>query len=311
MPVTAEEAAQSAQLNEEKWSSVEYRRLLKEVKKDPDSYDIWVAHGSNSGSLPGFVAEKGLVPIGWILGGRSKAVPFSGELQRGITERGINLRAISFSMPDRHRQVLEYAHDYSHAIHYSGHEKKLGWNPEKSEEWITINKRALDDPEANNPIFKHMNPQYQNIIQLEGMRQKAWQELSSYERELVGDPFPIVYGINHQFIRELSPKFSVWGSEVPELLIEDRVDSSRLTVFCPEDKREAVKKYFGSKSLDAVRILPLEVYAFLVELYFHLHTPNQWNDRSIEQFQTRFSNPHEFIQALKRHEVNLPFLQEE
>lgn len=81
MATTTAETTEPLMGNDIRHRLPEYKRYLNEVKKDPDGYDILVAHGSNSGSLYGFALEGGLVPTGWMIEGKSKAVPFTGSLK--------------------------------------------------------------------------------------------------------------------------------------------------------------------------------------------------------------------------------------
>lgn len=105
----------------------EHKSYLTELKKDPDQYDIWVSSGSNSGSLPGFSVEGGLVPTGWMFSDKSKAVPYSGELSKGIGERGINQEALSFANLDgRSGEALRYAKEERF--------NQKGWTPEIGKE---------------------------------------------------------------------------------------------------------------------------------------------------------------------------------
>ena len=283
----------------------EYQSLLDELKRDLDQYDVWISTGSGSGSLPGFTLEKGLVPTGWMLSDQSKAIPYSGELGRGIGERGINRRAISFDSPNSSQfEALEYAKG-----------KKFNqerWTPEIGMEEREQLLRSLDEYEDQG-----MKEWFRLEIQIANKRLDGWNNLSSQEQHFISHPFPIVYGINQRHKQALDPKVQRLRPDFTEVYIEGKVDAEKLTIFCPRERVSEVKIYAHNKGLSGVVVLPLEVFSFLVNLWWHQSRSNDDIYRMTAEerkeydlrwyiFNKRFPTIHTFVDALRRWDAKSP-----
>lgn len=279
----------------------EHKSLLVELKRDLENYDIWISTGSNSGSLPGFALERGLVPTGWMLSGQSKAVPYSGELSKGMGERGINQRAISFDSPEgTQSEALRYARSEGF--------NQRGWTPEvgiKNKEQLLTYLNESED--------QHMKDYYNLQILITKRRLEQWSNLSPQERLFISDPFPVIYGINDQYRQLLRPKVQKLNPHASEeVFIEGKVDAENLTLFCPREKILEVKEYLKGKQLQGVKVLPFEVFSFLVDLWlWHLPPDSEWRQLTYNEqkhreekiwweFNKRFPTIHSYVDALRR-----------
>lgn len=166
----------------------------------PDS-KVDFFHGSNSSSLEGVIKE-GLKPFGEL-----NTVPFSGTLDAGITKGGINTSFISTVKSS----LAPKAYDYTTA-------KLEGWNPyvhEKinqnlieSRAKILSERGSLEEQiakgaevsEVDKAVLKHFEQEISRIdtnLDLEKRRLDAWQNLTEEQKDLVKNPFPVLYGIKH------------------------------------------------------------------------------------------------------------------
>lgn len=283
----------------------EKNSLLKELKNDLDSYDIWISTGSSSGSLPGFAKEKGLVPAGWMISGQSKAVPYSGEFGKGMGVRGINKEAVSFSSPEsRQSYSVEYAthHDFN----------TKGWTPEKGLD----SKNWLEGELANLPEGGDRREWFKMALEVEQRRLEGWNSISSIEQQFISKPFPIIYGINYKHRQEFEPSIErfdrkdIGGGEV---FIRGKIEASKLTLFCPRKNMDELQNYFTDKGV-RITLLPLEVFSFLHDLWnWQLpHTSNlismdynerkKWEQKGWD-FNKNFPTIHAYVDALKRWEA--------
>lgn len=275
-----------------------YQTFYDELRQDIDDYDVWISAGSSSGSFPGFTLEKGLVPIGWMIDGRSQAIPYSGELSRGLT--GINSRGVSFDSRDSWPET---------ALRYATSERfnTSGWNPAKGvkEKEQLENSWMMTDPDAKKWA--------QSRLAIYNKQLETWDKLTPQEQQFVMNPFPVIYAINYRNRQTIEPRLQKLRSEITsEEFVEGTVDADGLTVFCPRERLEEVKGYFKGKNLGRVPVLPIEVLAFLIYSWIthpsitELDTPLDIVGARFHEFRRRFPSTHSFIDALKRWDAKSP-----
>lgn len=280
------------------------KSLLKELRQSNlDSYDLLVTTGSTSGSLIGFTLEGALVPAGWILDGRSQAIPFSGELREGIAEMsstfGINREAVSFSRSGY--SALEYTRK---PFNWNG------WTPEKGREAIDRYRQSQKDPKNQTAPYAYLPAHYETLIRIESARIAKWDDLSSQEQQFVSSPFPVIYGIPYRYQREISSRISEIKPKPigwDEVFIVGKVEAQYLTVLVPRDKIEVVKAYFESKGLVSRNpYLPLEVFCFILEQASNLSRRHTNLEKNVYNLFT----PHDYIDAFRRWELELEWIKE-
>lgn len=283
----------------------EHQSLLAELRRDLEDYDIWISTGSNSGSLPGFALEQGLVPVGWMVSGQSTVVPYSGELGSGL--RGINKVAVSFDSPDSHQ---------SEALKYAKGERfnQTGWTPE-----VGIQRKEQLLTYLNETRDQDMKDYYNLQLLITQKRLEQWGNLSSQERLFISDIFPVIYGIHDRYRQLLRPKVQKLNSAASnEVFIEGKVNAEKLTIFCPREKVSEVKGYLKSKELQKTKVFPLEVFSFLVNLWvWHLPPDYKMEGLTYNQqaritgrvswrFHESFPTIHAYVDALRRWEAKFP-----
>lgn len=219
------------------------------------------------------------------------------------------MRGISFTKPDSHELALWFAHSisYSDSFRYNN-SGELGWTPEGARQHISeMQQRLARMADKNNIAILN------NTVKIERIRLSFWENFSPEEMSFVSNPFPLVYGIPYKFAQEFIPQFK--DLEYPgeedsgEVFIEGKIDTPKLNIFTPANKIKTVQEYLKSKGLASVQILDLNVYRFLVELYLYLYPQEEWGPKLEKRFKTRFKGPHDFIDALKRHQSDMPFLE--
>jgi hypothetical protein len=195
-------------------------------------HDSQFFHGSTSASLLAFTNynqfQGKLIPTG-ILESQGK-VPFSGEIAFG--RRGINQNNISTAHLGRIEDAIQYANQQS-------------WNPEIGLQSI---KEAEDYP-------KELRI---NIVEITEARIREWEKLDPFEKALVSDGFPVLYGIKPRTHRkkDLSTvRSAVYG----EVAISNEVNPDEIKViYIPRDKIEGIKTLIQTKFPD-IKIEPLEL----------------------------------------------------
>lgn len=277
-----------------------YQTFYDELRQDADNYDVWTSTGSSSGSLPGFALERGLVPIGWIVDGWSQAVPYSGELSRGLT--GINSWAVSFDSRDSWPETaLRYA--ISETFNTSG------WNPTKGvkEKEQLEGSGMMTDPNAQKWA--------QSRLIIYNKQLEMWDKLTPQEQQFVMNPFPVIYAISYRNRKNIEPRLRKLNPEASnEEFVEGKVDVDVLTVFCPRERLGDVKGYFKGKNLSSVPVLPIEVLAFLIYSWItrpsleELNNPSWIVEERLHTFRRSFPSLHSFIDALKRWDAKSPIL---
>lgn len=238
----------------------------------PDS-KVDFFHGSNSASLEGAIKE-GLKPYGELT-----AVPFSGTLDAGITKGGINTSSISAVKAS----LAPKAYDYTTG-------KLEGWNPHvhekinqnliESRAKILSKRDSLEEQitegaevsETNKAILKHFEQEISRIdtnLDLEKRRLDAWQNLTEEQKDLIKNPFPVLYGIKHE--GETSPV----RSEVAGERGLPKVEPQNLIIFVlPEhiEKAERMTQALGSK-------IPVKS---IFELTGNIAEPSEWMNNDLK-----------------------------
>lgn len=281
---------------------IERGPLFKELQRNPELYDILIAHGSNSGSLIGFAVEKGLVPAGWMLIENSVAsVPFSGELSKGLfRERGVNKKAVSFGGPSfsGHRE----AHDYATTTNETKRNVE-GWTPELGRRIMELSHSKLEDPYYAKD--ESLRDTTLKSIEIEERRIAAFNTLSPQEQNFVTDPYSVVYGVHYEHYRDIvscvEKMYDGMGSEITgEVYIEGKIDASLLTLFVPRVRIEETKEYLKVKGDLSVPVFPLEVYSFLVKRDWANWDPSGDIYKQARTLWECFPTLHHYIEGMKR-----------
>jgi hypothetical protein len=222
--------------------------------------------GSSSGSLPGFVRLRGLVPTGSILRDHPEVVPFSGELSIGASSHGVNNARISLSpsvqLADRYSRVDD------------------GWSMGKSAQIISETKdllqrrlREVENGKGSDDVLRESGElNYAKLftdslrvkIEIEERRQVLWDTLDSTEKAFVSHPFSLIYGIKQEGSIFDESRYEYFGSDAggPEIIHKGKISiddqaSGRFILFCPSENIEALDKYLKQKNI-SISIHPIE-----------------------------------------------------
>ncbi|MFH0936877.1 MAG: hypothetical protein V1808_01130 [Candidatus Daviesbacteria bacterium] len=276
--------------------------FLEKLKKDAESYDISLFHGSNSASLIGVTRAKGLLPAGQMVSEDSNAVPFSGELDKGIEENGVNREAISFTKDFPH-VAIEYSglHEYKRA--QRGYRAKNefsnfgfninGWNLAKGQLELEKLNQQLRGSKYDDPDFVRYRASIETRITLEKKRLAIWPTLSLKEQNFIEDPFSILYGINFANFQKISNKLhKIPQGSASEYYVQGKVDESVMTILCPGEKMDVVKKYLLDNGIK-MPVLSLEILDFLITEFTYWIGKN-----SGKSMWSNFGSLHDYISAL-------------
>jgi len=190
-------------------------------------------HGSNSSSLVGVLNKElsGLRPTGDIL--KSGMVPYSGELNSGISDSGVNRDNISVVPRENINVALDYVRN--------GDGK---WSPIEGKKEIEKLRHYLDvmrmDPsDITDKRDKWMQSVWgeaqiepaKRKIEIEKSRIVQWRQLNQSEKELIGDSFEVLYGINYE-----GNVTSVRSGITNECGIRGTVPLNDLTIYVPDER---------------------------------------------------------------------------
>lgn len=160
---------------------------------------------------------------------------------------------------------------------------------------------------------------YEQQLLLANRRLEQWDHLSSQEQQLIRQPFPVIYGINHRDKQAFGSRLTKPRVGDGEVAIQGRVDAGNLTLFCPDGKVLDVKDYLKTKGVEGTTVLPIEVFSFLVNLWFFQSRSRgdeyKMNDEErlkkvndMFKFDKSFPTIHSFVDALRRWEAKSPVL---
>lgn len=210
--------------------------------------------GSNSGSLIGFCALRGLAPVGQIIREHPDQVPFSGELFLGASEKGVNQGSVSFCK--KTATAISYAEQPVF--------NTKGWTPELSKERVvSINEEIARmesvsaqsrDAHTGRDLFQEKMEALKTNLAIEERRQRHWIHLGETERSFVTQPFPIVYGIlktpdiDEESFEEMHSDIRGEYKHNGKLPIDD-TKSGQYVLYCPEDKINLVKQYLEQNNV--------------------------------------------------------------
>jgi hypothetical protein len=198
-------------------------------------------HGSSSASLVGVLSEDspGLKCLGRLL--ELGQVPYTGELSSGFTSIAASSKAISVVPIHTIGVAIDFALDHA----------REGWNPIKGRENMQAYQKYLELNYARNDAgdpdwyYKWRKGCIEGIIQVERIRIEKWPLLSEREKELIGNPFPVIYEIYHKG-NTLKIR-SGYGLEVGITCDKGLED---LTIYVPLNQVESVREsasVFGHK----------------------------------------------------------------
>ncbi len=193
-------------------------------------------HGSGSSSLLGFLGKspEGLVPTGELA--KQGKIPFGGEMKFGIdSEFSVNQKSLSTFSFDNFERNVEYASQ--------GFNK--GWTPEKAMQNIQeLQKQSGEIPKKS--------------IEIEKQRIKQWDRLTSQEKALVEEGFPVIYGIAPAPEKRMRWISYEGPSGQKEIAIAGGARPSEVrVVFVPADKVEMVRNILRNSN-DTIRVAPIE-----------------------------------------------------
>ena len=195
-----------------------------------------LGHSSNSSSLLAFTEyngkKGGLIPTGQ-LEAQGK-VPFSGEINFGRS--GVNQDSLSTVLITEKKTVSQYTRLNTE-----------GWSFEKSQ------KKALENVPSKDDL---LNPTVKNDYEIEKLRREQWTKLTSEEKNLVSDPFPIVYGIEP---KRVGVTHSVSSAVHYEVGLKDGASVDEIkSIFVPKDKIEYVKQMLNEKMGEKAKHIRVE-----------------------------------------------------
>ncbi len=175
-----------------------------------------LGHGSNSSSLLAFTEYGGksgeLIPLGQ-LEARGR-VPYSGEIVFGRS--GVNQENLSTVLISEKQTLASYS--------VTG----KGWSVERATETITKYK----------PDVK-VDRMARNLVEVEELRVANWEKLNPAEKNLVQEPFSVVYGIKPN----RPGSVSLVGSDISyEMAVKDGVKADEIvSIGVPKAQVERVK----------------------------------------------------------------------
>ena len=191
-------------------------------------------HGSNSASLLSVIKGKqGLTPTGRLIE-NPKNVPFSGEVNRGVTIRdgemiGMNKEKVSFT----NLENVDTAIDFSTKI--------KPWTPAHARD-------CIEKGEECSQV-------------IEKMRLERWKTLSQSEKDMITQSYPVLYGVTPSSTRNFTDVASQLRETVYlgnyEVGIKNGVGIEEIkVVFVPKNKVEEVKAMLEPGS--EIQVLPIE-----------------------------------------------------
>ncbi len=193
-------------------------------------------HGSGSESLIGVFNKDrpGLRYTGKML--EEGIVPFCGELGWGVAKDGASLVALSVVIPGTVKVAVRYAKDFLKS-----------WNPEIGRKNLESARNRQQNLERK--ISLGDAPEYIKAAatmdklraDIEEKRIANWKSLTDEEKQMISNPFPIVYGINYK-------KPTKWvRSDCPgERGIQETISPNDLVIYVPKTKIERTELYTGN-----------------------------------------------------------------
>ena len=200
-------------------------------------------HGSTSSSLFGVIKQgKGLKPTGQLI--KEGEIPLSGELRLGATSNGVNSNTISTTkITDLEVPVKGYL---------AGGRNNPGFNPENVKKQIENLKDFISNyPQAN---------EYKEMLRIREAQLQKWNTISSQERNLVNDNFPVLYGIKPSNSRKIYTN-KMEGRNATEVNIDGGSGTSEInSLFVPKSEISRVKKLLrasGNTNIQVYDIQPI------------------------------------------------------
>lgn len=195
-------------------------------------------HGSSSASLVGVLNGEpaGLKSFGQL--SEEGKVPYCyASLDLGKSKRGINRKCISAVPPESIKDSVDYALRYS----------KESWTPDIGRR----NLRWLAD-EISRFESRQNLMEYQHVVldllrlekRVQELRIGNWSILSASERELITNPFAIIYGFDYD--GQVIPANSDYHKEVG---IPEIIPLEKLTIYAPNDKLRLTDNFRLTTSL--------------------------------------------------------------
>ena len=167
----------------------------------------------------------------WIL--RLGKVPYCGELRDNITKSGVNKTLISAVPVNTIKGAISYAIN------------PRSWNPVKAKQTI-----ESDQEKIKKTSKKNLNPSLTKIIdtlkiniKIERERINHWETLSNEDKNLIENPFSVIYGI--RYTGEVKTIYSDYACEVGIPKVISLVD---LIVYVPNKKINLTKNFVQNKS---------------------------------------------------------------
>jgi hypothetical protein len=126
-----------------------------------------------------------------------------------------------------------------------------GWSKFESQ------KKAVSGVFDKKPIKGSlMEDMKKNSAEVESLRRKQWNNLTTEERKLVKDPFPVVYGIEP---KRAGSVHSVTSDVRYEMGLKDGASVDEIkSIFVPKDKIEYVKQMLTEKMGEKAKHIRVE-----------------------------------------------------
>ena len=220
-------------------ASLELAQLL----RSGEFQKITAFHGTGSGALYGILREGELLPFGELE--KHGVVPFTGELEMGVSSKGINLDSISVVGFDNKADFSWMLNNYAKGF------GEKPWTPEISAENVQTlrevisNTKNYEQYNAGSPIYEATKATYEGsltALDVEQKRLAAWEgSLTANEQELVSHPYAIVFGI-----KEIEPEFVMYG----EGRIRGSVPLTKTVIFTESAKMSEVRGLLEQTGLD-------------------------------------------------------------
>lgn len=209
-------------------------------------------HGSSSASFVGTLSEEspGLRPLSLI--SEKGIIPYSGEFGIGFLLKGGISRVATSAVDIFH---------INEALRYALISTKQNWTPLKSGRKIISIEERLNSMPRSKYLLGEDGEFCRSILLnsklLEKIRLRHWSDLSESKRDLVSNPFPVLYGIRYG-----GEVYTVHSDSPGEVGIPGKVGLEDITLYVPSKRFNDTLNL--AKGLDVVpKVAPIGVLAFL------------------------------------------------
>lgn len=197
-------------------------------------------HGSTSASLLAFTEnqnKRGQLQATGVLEAAGK-VPFGGEIVFG--RHGINRTGLSVVWLGNIRSARFYATDSNTSP----------WNPDIGKQQLEESKKLFEDRDYDEASTKKQ--MLKNAIEITEARIKEWPNLNAEEKDLIQNPFPVMYGIRVT----RSDALTLFSSDISgEIKLNNGTEGDELRViFVPEEQVTRVREIIKNSQNPHVQV---------------------------------------------------------